>query len=240
MGLGGSEKGNNLAGAICMENLSDEQIIIQPCGASFDGIFLSIGGSSTTIPPHCKVYDGLYVSDTTLDQNMIDSIRSVEITFETTQFHTISGGGGFAEQFTLPVKLEQSGRAARFREGSRVLLNENGIKVTYLYQEALSNGSYYWYITVANNTDEAISLDLTQEVINGQALANSEYIGQAVYDTELGPHQKRVAKLAFLSDDIALEQMDFCFQVKNFNGETILYTSDKVITIIPEPVPEEP
>ena len=240
LGLGGSEKGNNLAGAVCMENLSDEQIIIQPCGASFDGIFLSIGGSSTTIPPHCKVYDGLYVSDTTLDQNMIDSIRSVEITFETTQFHTISGGGGFAEQFTLPVKLEQSGRAARFREGSRVLLNENGIKITYLYQEALSNGSYYWYITVANNTDEAISLDLTQEVINGQALANSEYIGQAVYDTELGPHQKRVAKLAFLSDDIALEQMDFCFQIKNFNGETILYTSDKVITIIPEPVPEEP
>ena len=230
LGLGGNEDSDSLHGAVCMENLTDETIYLGPNGASFDGIFVSVSGGTFEIPPHCKVYDNLFIDCEDLDASGITSAREASLLFQAKQTTKTTGGGGFAQQFILPIVLSEKGSAAHLQEGSRVLFNEDGIRITYLYQEESYSG-YYWYITVENTTDRYISLDLANETVNGRVLENGEYAGQAVYDSELGPGQCRIAKLAYLNSDVPFTEMSFCFQVLDFSGETILYTGQTPITI---------
>lgn len=237
LGLGGNPENTDLWGGICMENLSDKTLYLEPYGASLDGVFLDIGGSSVDIPPHCKVYDDLSIYQDALDRSGITSARQVSLLFQTKEFLAITGGGGFARQFSLPVALTHSGFPAQLPEGSRVLFEEDGVRITYLFQEA-SGGSYNWYISVTNTSDRYLSLDMTDVSINGTPLENSKYAGQAVFDSALGPQQSRVARISYSYIDTPLERLQFCFQIMDFNGETILYTGTTPITILPEPVPE--
>jgi len=237
LGLGGNPENTGLWGGICMENLSDETLYLEPYGASFDGIFMDIHGSSVDIPPHCKVYDDLSIDAEELDLSAITSAREIFLLFQTKEFLAISGGGGFAQQFALPVTLTHSGAPAKLPEGNRVLFEEDGVRITYLFQET-SGSSYSWYITVTNTTDRYLSLDMTDTVINGTALENSEYGGQSIFDSELGPHQSRIARISFIGNERSLESLAFRFQIMDFNGEAILYTGTTPITILPEPVPE--
>ena len=235
LGLGGNPESTGIFGALCIENRTDQPIYVGLGGVVLDGIRLNPSTATTEIPANSKIYTQIAVLEDDLDAVGLSSAGSVSLLMQVKHAVSVSGGGGFAQQFMLPVQLSQSGTPAQVGANGNVLFQEDGVKVTFLRQSAVSGG-YAWYVLVENTSDRFISLNLTGEVINGRVLEESEYAGQGIFDTELGPNQKCIAYISYLYEQtLPFDSMAFRFQILDYNGETILYTGKKDVTLRLDP-----
>lgn len=231
LGLGGSGSNRTLRGALCFENLSDQPQRIQLEGLCLDSIFLPLHSSTEAIPAGHKIYVDFFVDEDDLDLYMVDSIRNAKLLLQFPELDSFAMLSGFPESLWLDITSSQSGAAANFREGSKLLYNENGIRIALLRSEE-RYGSYYWYYTVVNNSDADIYVDTYNILIDGEEFdqENSFAVPFLMSGEQVCANQKTIFSLSVHS----LEQkLSFRFRIKDFNQEIILYEGEKDIVVVP-------
>ena len=171
-------------------------------------------------------YQYITVPDDLLERNGVTSIADMTLLLELSEYSPLFSGNTPSQLFWCPVTLARYGGASPFPTGDRVLFDENGIRVSLLYSES-STSACHWYLSVENGTDQAISLDVTDVLQNGQSAEHSLYS----YDSQVGAHQKTVCRVTFYENDTPMESVTFRFRVMDFNGEAILFTGTQAITL---------
>lgn len=232
MGLGGNELSTDIRMAFKVENLSSESWFYgQLLGITLDNVYFSAVGPEMAVPPGCILYFDAGVNDETLERSNVTSVSKATVTMRIDQHATMLGMGGFSSIERYPVELSQKGSGSIFPTGGRVLFDENGVRIKLLSYEE-DDYSWNWYVSVENNSNADISIDMTQATINGTAYSDDDDIGHAVYDGEIGAGERTVSRFAFITfDPFELEQMSFRLRFMDMTKQKTLYVGDTVITL---------
>ncbi len=155
----------------CFENLGTEVEWVQVEALIFDGIAVPMHTDNIDLPPGYAAYDGARVLADELDRCGITSASKVEVLFRRAAVEAISGTGGFSQYYRVPVQLAQSGAPARFTDGNKVLLNENGVEISLVSFE-MTQYTTQWILAVTNSSENDYSIAITDIVHNGKLLPN--------------------------------------------------------------------
>lgn len=173
IGFGGNGTENgNLVAAFCFENNSDELRHFAIEGFVIDGIYVEEQTGPITVLPHTVIYKALILTDTDMERFSITSPSSLMLQLKFMKFATLEGGGGFAEAAWYPVTLAQRGSGSNLAEGSTVLYNEKGVRITLNKTVKPDKDSYAlqyeWYCTVVNTSGSDIKISADNVTVNGE------------------------------------------------------------------------
>ena len=123
----------------------------------------------------------------------------------------------------------------KFPAGEQTLYDEDGLRLALVRYSTFdsSDGKTIseWYISVENDTDNDISLDMTEISENGGPVHEpGDAEAKSIMGlTRVGAHQKRMTSVQSLESGITT--IDFKLVIKNFNGNTIIDTSSESISL---------
>jgi len=235
LGLGGAGENqvtDALQGVVCVENRSQEPLILQVLGASVDGVYMDAytEGYLDAIPPGSKSYQQFELNDYAIKPWEITSVAEVTLLLQRTDYSPLFSGNSLSELFWCPLRLSESGTAGSFPEGEQVLFAENGIRVSLLKTERSYETSCQWYLAVVNDTDQDIGLGLTDILIDGEAVEKWD-APLHLYDVCVGAHQRTVCRLSssVYNGETMPQSVQFRLWIMDFKQESILYTGQQEI-----------
>lgn len=229
LGLGGNGIDSTLRGAVCIENLSDKPLTLDPEGLVLNGVYATVSGDYGQIPPYSRTYRYFYALDYYLEHSGITSVKNLRLLLQQQGYSPLFTGNTPRTLYWCDVKLSDSGPASTFPEGQELLFEENGVRVCLRSAES-SKYKTTWLLTLVNTTDRDISLRLTDVHIGGEAVAQGDsplHISHA----KVGAKQKCLAELEYYFWEDSPESVDFRFRVLDFTGESILFTGAESVTL---------
>lgn len=228
MGLGGIDHSeSNMTGAVKIENYSDETKYLSIPTIAFDGIIISDVMAVEKVEPGYTVYQDFLIGYDVLKDAGIASASKVDLRIQSKNSDWI---GGFSEINTYSVVLDKSGQPAKFNEGSKVIFEENGIRIAL--QEIGDNafGGYTWSVTVVNESESDYQLDVSNVSLNGKEY--DSYVGFAFESNYIGAGEKAVVEINYFRDKSDLDQLSSKIVFMDISGEEILYTSSETIDFV--------
>ena len=148
------------------------------------------------------------------------------------QTYTILGLGGFASIEQYPVKLSKSGTGSPGLVGSKLLFEEQGVRIWMLGYEA-DEWSNDWYVLVENDSDMDICLAPTMCVINGQQISDGSFDNMAIYEGQVPSHQTTVARFSLIHfGEVDLKDMSFDILIQDFTQQKVLHKGNTRIELV--------
>ncbi len=236
LGLGGdgsTDSFNVLNGALCVENRTDQPLTLSMEGNVINGVYIDTGLNWWSLPAGCRQYRYWSITQPDLEYTGITSAETVSLLLRTNN-QPDSADESTDTWYLCPVALEQAGTAGTFPESGRVLMNQNGIRITLLKEEG-DDYYYTWTMSVVNTTGEAIAIQpVHPDYVKDSSNSITEPYLRAL-DNQLGPGQSCVMTVSVSNWETAAGPVEFRFLVTDFLGESIAFCSDDVITLhIPE------
>jgi hypothetical protein len=146
----------------------------------------------------------------------------LEFRFAESDTHGFLGAG---EVVYCPVALDgQHTSSIDFKEGKNMIYNDHGIRIAVL-TDADEYGNRY--VTVINNSDEDISLDLLS-VTDGKEVSSEIYTGIYFSDAKFKAHTRGACKLSAKAED---KKISFRILIYNFTEDELLFTADQITTL---------
>lgn len=259
LGMGQNSIREGITGVLCIANRGDMTSFAMNA-AEINGVTVPVLFSQTDLASGCRTYRSFHIKQEDLDRAGIDSVQNLRLALR-------KGVGGmntwlgYGEVSWTEVALSRRGsKSSGFQAGDRTLLDQNGIRVAlwskeqgeaYVYQPSdyPSEGNFYqyWYVTVENNTDEGISIAMTDRSVNGIAIRDESTDFYISSGNLIGPHQRAVLVLVAGSDTLFSEQivrkgnpvreLRFRLRVQSFTGDKDLWLSDGQIVLEGEKAP---
>ena len=230
LGLGGNGEDGYLRGAVCIENLTDTPLTLYPEGLVLNGVYVTAYGAEGPIPPSCKAYRYFNVADYFLEPAGITSVQTVRLLLRQQDYSPLFTGNTPTTLHWRDVALAKSAAPSTFREGEQLLFAENGVRVCLLKKEATQSKTV-WTLTVRNDTDRDICLNLTDIRLDGEAVAVGNSPVHISY-AQLGAGQSCVTELEYYYwDEPPAEEISFRFRVLDFAREAIVFTGTNTITL---------
>lgn len=232
LGVGGDEYGGALKGVIKLENTTDKTKYITIEGLIFDNIYIENSAGTITVPAGCIVYDQIYLSEDDMDEYMITSPSSMSVQIKFSDFLTLEGGGGFGRSYIYPVSLSSKGSGCSFPQGTTVLYNDNGVKIS-LHELKVSDYYIDWYITVSNNSSEDIYVSAENVMVDGIPTNDMLVAGDVTAYSSGGKCPVGTKTFMIFNADNVGRDLEIVFDIVafDFEKEKILWQSEKPVTI---------
>lgn len=230
LGLGGDGSYSTIEGVLKIENYSTENLCFCVSGVSLDGITIPAVSSNVTVYPQTTVYSDFLVSDDMLEEMGITSAHGIELFIESMDSEWIAG---FSEFKRYKIDLEVSGEPAVFKEGNKVLFEENGIRIALLDTGENSTVGRSWIVSVVNESENDYQLDVSNISINGKEYKNSGYYGLGFTSNQIGAGEKTTLEINYYDDVSKVNQLSSGIVFMDITGEEILYTSVSKMELIP-------
>jgi len=236
LGLGGAGEDrftDVLQGVLCVENRSQQPLILELQGAAVNGVYLDayVQGFFDTVPPESRSYQFFELDDYGMEPWQLTSVEEVILLLQRTDYSPLFSGNSLSELSWCPVVLSESGTATPFPEGEQVLFEENGVRVCLIRSRQDYETSCKWYLSIVNDTDRDIALGLTDIRLDAAAVTKQNsplYMSNA----HLGAHQKTVCELGCSAYDGPMPQeVSFRLWIMDFKMESILYTGQQEIIL---------
>ena len=232
--LGGNSDGDRNECAMRFTNRSDQTIYLGGQSTALNGVaFGTIWGDYFDLPPHTSVYKICSFVPNDFDdawnRSGVTGIQSVRLLYFRSNTRHLRNMG-FGEPLWLTVQLaEQADEPGVFPTDGTVLYDQDGLRVTLL---GFTDGDPYceWTLAVENNSNQDLSLGITEVSVNGGEAHNQYRDQTARFDSDsfIGTHQRRIVTLLGRS---GTQTLSFRFAVKTLTGDRILYTTQDVITL---------
>lgn len=229
---------DDLRGTLCFENLSNHMLHLNLDGIVLNNVFLSAGMKQVDLPAGCTGWRSFFVKEDDLEIAGITSIASVKLCL-------LAGEGmmttwmGYGETLWLPVELSQHASSPSvFPAGEITLYSENGVRLA-MWSASQGDafdpdwGSGRWYLTLENNSDKDISLEMTDKYLDSTPIPDDS---TALYlidsDTKLAPGQCRVIEIN-LGGEVTWtpDTARFRLRVLNFTSSAELWLSAEPIEL---------
>lgn len=208
------------------ENRSTQSQWVQIVALVFDGVTVPAASSQLKVPAGCSVYDSVYISDDELDMYGITSASKVEVVIRKATF--MFGPGGFSQYLRAPVRLAQSGAPVSFNHSSKVLLNENGVKVSLVSYEDDGYGTT-WLLAVSNDSANDYSLSLLDVVCDGKRYQDiQDYFGSS--DNYVFAGEKTYVEVNCYLDTDEMNSITSKIAFMDIAQEEILTVSDTTVS----------
>jgi len=226
----GSKNKEDMDSLISVENKSDKELNVNVKGFVFDSIVTPCNGLFSVAPGNI-VYDNIYINDDVFGNLGISSIKEASVILGFSDFATLDGGGGFEQVKKYPVKLSKSGKAATFKEGETLLIEKGGIRVS-LKEYYDTDYSQKWALTLVNDSDNGVNLELTDTIANGIKYDDPTYAPFYTTNANALPHTKTVFEISSsMLDNVELNTISFKFNVMDYANEKLLFSDNTEITL---------
>ena len=215
-----------------VENMSDETKWVSVRGAAFNDFVYteSLYGTFWELPPHTISYDSIImtIDEDYLDKSGIKGINSMEI-FCRQSDSNLNMYLEYGEVISCPVKLsKQSDVMDDYKSGSKMLFENNGIRIALMDTETDDDGRKVWYLSVENDTDQSFSLALGDVQLKGRTFFHQNDSGFYVDNGKVGAHQHTVATIVSWSD-AAKNPVTFRWYFMNDTKSRILSVSEDTV-----------
>ncbi len=230
LGLGGSGGNSNyLNGIVKVEHSGNDIKHFRFDNIFIDDVMLQISCANISAVPGLVSYYSLTVSSYDIEDLGLTSGSTVQLLLRKMKYVSLEGGGGFAEFQRCNVKLAQKGKKAVVSEGTKVIFNENGVRLSLLKSERNSWGGLSWTLVAVNESNTDYVIDVCDIRINGKEMQNDGYIGLGANDNMLCAGKRTVMEINYFEDVSNINELvsHICF--KDLSSERILKVSDSEI-----------
>ena len=232
-GLGANEYGDS--GFVIFTNKSDKIQYISFDGAVYNGRFGYLI-DQVQIMPHTVRYDYLPWISYDCEALGVEGISDLKFALRKCPNENL-GSMGFGDITWCPVKLKtKASETGSFSAGEKTLYEKDGLRlalVRYVPPNTESWAVPSWVLSLENDTDKDISLDMTDVDMNGKHAGNDRNKWNAYMDSNpIGAHQKRY--FSVIGNTESLKTISFKLLIKSYTGDRILETADDVITLSTE------
>lgn len=234
--LGGDgEENGKLVGHIRLENTSDSVRYVQFDNLILDSVCMDINMSTVILPSKAVVDRAFVIDEEELDLYMITSVKTAAVRLRFMDKYTLDGGGGSSEPYKYDIKLKEKGSGSEFVEGTEVLYEENGVRISLIRTEVPEdyNSYYYWYLSIVNNSGKDLyySFDSEDATINGKVQSNFDFSGLGISNYRCGNKEKAVITM-FCDESKGDEiEAEFTFDFYDFKNEKLLWSGSTPITL---------
>ena len=231
---------DRLSALLEVENKGSEMIPVTIDGISMDGVFYSFSRhNSGALPGGKTAY--FAVSLDTYDEPELGGAQEISLLILTdldemsgTELLSYRGGSWY------PVSLKKAAFVKREPIPGQIVYEEVGIRIGYRGFEIVEdewdkdNVELRWHITILNDTDEHIEIEIDDFCLYGDASEDAESVsGPSLYKTDTASHSARYTsiKMRLGSSDPVPDMISFTVLIcKMGYGET-LHTSGTVVEL---------
>ncbi|MBQ6455800.1 MAG: hypothetical protein IJJ31_01585 [Mogibacterium sp.] len=230
----GADKYGYDNGFLRIVNKSDRVQYLSVDGVVYNDVYEDISNCNSILPNTTK-YSTLSWGSYKMDDLGITDIQ--DLTFAIKKHSSrYMAQLGYGEVTWYPVDLDtRAEQASSIRTGDTTLYEKDGLRVAlaeYLPADPdTGRTAPGWRLSVENDTDTDISVDMTDMYENGQYIGNNRNQWHTYwYYRCVGAHQKCLTTIE-ANSSAELTSVSFRLLVKSFTEDRILYTSDEVITL---------
>ena len=237
----GSFDDGTLTGAYRVTNLSDHPLYITSDGLSVDNIFVPVEAEQRPVAVGTEAYMDFSID---ISGKYGDNLAAFGVTGMQTakvNFRTASGRlqlwQGYGENKWYDIALAtKSASPSKLPAGSKVLLDENDVKVTLLGYDTDGNSSGAWKMAVENKRSEGVLFRFKDLSVNGKAYEDGSDTAPVYWSPDkIGPKQSGVIMLNGSSlTPVDITAMQLRFVVCDFTGSKILFEGSKTVELTPD------
>ena len=237
----GSFDDGTLTGAYRVTNLSDHPLYITSDGLSVDNIFVPVEAEQRPVAVGTEAYMDFSID---ISGKYGDNLAAFGVTgmqAAKVNFRTASGRlqlwQGYGENKWYDIALAtKSASPSKLPAGSKVLLDENDVKVTLLGYDTDGNSSGAWKMAVENKRSEGVLFRFKDLSVNGKAYEDGSDTAPVYWSPDkIGPKQSGVIMLNGSSlTPVDITAMQLRFVVCDFTGSKILFEGSKTVELTPD------
>lgn len=183
-------------------NTSHKDVTVRMEGLSVGNVYLPSSMFSVTVPSGQSTYTTGHLSPNEFDDCMIDSINELALRVKVEQDGAVIG-----EKFCRVKLTEAADTAPSYRESDTVVLDEQGITMTYLDHRE-ENGRHYWRFTVDNHSGNGAYFRIRSLLADDTAF-DKAYDAEVYIETDGIPSGHKSVLVIRYSPDSALSNLDF-------------------------------
>ena len=230
--LGKRENDEDLTAVLLYENHTDRMIPLQIDGVALNDVFCP-GAGGVYLPAGAISADWFYIDDDYLEKTGIDAITQIRICLRVGE-EKMTAWQGYGEVRWLPVRLSRKAAApSAFKPGEITLYEGHGVRLATSPALQDENHTNLVYMTLENDTDQDISLDATDFIIDGTPVTDDEagaYFGSFDSTNQAGAGQSSLTALSVYRKDQP-KTVSFVLRIMDLTGAKELFRSDERITV---------